>query len=244
MSKYKIPSEQLKDSMMLLAQSQEEDLHIVRYRNMSFFVQETVFSPKYFKGWRTFTENFPSVAGKRVLEVGSGCGITSVSLAKQGAFVTALDVNPCAVGDTGANALLNGVYVEDTRLPELLNIGYVDARESDIYSALGPDEQFDYIYWNMPFIYVSEDYQFSSVLERALVDPGYKLTERFIRDANNHLTSEGKLLVGSGSFGDSTRLEEIANDYGYSPKIIAREESIEVNPVEFIFYELSRDSHE
>lgn len=53
-----------------------------------------------------------SVAGKRVLDVGTGCGIVAIAAAKAGARqVTAIDIDPYAVAAAELNADLNGMAI-------------------------------------------------------------------------------------------------------------------------------------
>ncbi len=77
-----------------------------------------------------------SLKGKTFLEPGCGTGLLSVFAAKQGAKVTALDINKMAVQNTLENASLNEVSIH--------------ALESDLMSKLEPTP-FDYIMINPPF---------------------------------------------------------------------------------------------
>jgi len=60
---------------------------------------------------RYILDNPKVVCGKRVLEVGSGCGAVSIACALTGAAeVVANDIDPVAIVATELNAFLNGVY--------------------------------------------------------------------------------------------------------------------------------------
>ncbi len=222
--------EQTEASKNVLEESQKEAFpYIIREFGLEIAVHEGVFSPKHFNGWKVFTRNFPNVNGEEVLEVGCGYGATSIYLAKNGAKrVVAVDINPRAVQNTIDNAIINKVQ-------------NVDVRISDIYSAILEEEKFDTIYWNTPFIYVPETYEYGSELERGLFDPGYKLTERFLKEATNYLKENGRILVGTGNFGDVSRFKSLANQYGYSTRLLAKENSSEINPIDFQLYELRRE---
>ena len=52
------------------------------------------------------------VAGRRVLDFGSGCGVAGIAAALAGAKVVACDIDPDALMATAVNAELNGVSVE------------------------------------------------------------------------------------------------------------------------------------
>lgn len=220
---------QIEASKKVLEESQREEFpYILRELGLELEVHKDVFSPKHFNGWRVFTKNFPEFRGEEILEIGCGHGATSLYLAKNGAQrVVAVDINPEAVRNTLNNAKRNSVE-------------NVDARVSDIYSSILEGERFDTIYWNTPFIYVPEDYEYESILERGLFDPGYRLTERFISEAEKYLKPDGRILFGTGNFGDVKRFEEIARKHGYSIRLVVKEDSIEINPVDFQLFELRR----
>jgi release factor glutamine methyltransferase len=216
-------------SRSVLKQSQKVEFpYIIDAFNVHIEVHENVFSPKHFFGWEIFTRNFPDFRDKSVLEIGAGTGVTSIYLAKNGAKkVLATDISPYAVKNIKSNIKLNG----------LTNI---EARQSDIYDKIKKSEKFDYIYWNMPFMPIKRGYEYKNVLERGLFDPGYEITERFIKEARNYLNSGGKILLGTGGdgFGDIKKLHKLAKKYDFSIKLIVEEKSIEIKPVNFLFYEL------
>jgi release factor glutamine methyltransferase len=189
-------------------------------------VHANVFSPQHFHGWDVFTRNFPSVVGEKVLEIGCGTGITSIHLAMRGAAnVLAVDITSAAVANTQANI-------------DRHQLRNVTVRHSDVFSAIRPDERFDTIYWNLPFMFVADDYVFESDLERSLFDPGYRTTERFLRGCLDHLEPGGRVLAGLGDFADLPRFEDLADRAGLSMRLIARQSALEINPVEFQLYEL------
>jgi release factor glutamine methyltransferase len=85
------------------------------------------------------------LAGKTVLDIGTGSGALGLFAALQGGLVTAIDINPAAVEAARGNALLNG-------LPERPTQGgkYFQALQSDLFDAV-PPQIFDYILINPPF---------------------------------------------------------------------------------------------
>lgn len=213
-------------SRQVLAESQKESFpYVVRAFGLDIIVHKGVFSPKYFEGWQTFTDKFPCIRGDDVLEIGCGVGVTAILLAQRGANrVVAVDVNPAAVANTRENAERNGVQIE--------------VRQSDIFSAIEEHERFHTIYWNLPFIWMPPDYRVSSMLERALFDPGYELTTRFLASAHEHLYRGGRLLAGLGDFADLDLFRRIADEHGYEMRQVASGYGMEIHPVEFQLYEL------
>jgi release factor glutamine methyltransferase len=192
----------------------------------AFEVLPGVFSPKYFGSTEIFSKLMPYRQNDIFLEVGCGIGATAIFAAKHGAKrVLAVDINPAAVENTRRNARRHGV----TNL---------EARVSNIFSAVKATETFDTIYWNMPFIYVAESYHFQSMLERALYDPGYQITENFLVKSRRFLRPGGRLMVGFADFGDTNKFFDLAAAAGYEIREIGREDSQEGGPVQFILYEL------
>ena len=70
---------------------------------------------------RHLLDNWEVVRGKRVLDVGAGCGLEAIAAAMAGAAsITAADIDPFAIAATRLNADLNGMDV-DTWLGDPVN---------------------------------------------------------------------------------------------------------------------------
>jgi release factor glutamine methyltransferase len=221
--------QQVTQSRRILEQSSREtDPYLVHILDREFVVFPQVFSPKYLGSTSLFTRSIPFRAGESFLEIGCGTGVTAVMAAKAGARkVVAVDISPEAVSNTVKNAELHGMT------------DIVDARLSDMFTAILPDERFDTIYWNMPFIYVDREYSFRSMLERSLFDPGYNMTRTFLHDAPRHLEKGGCLLVGFGDFGNVGEFIALSEKLGYSRRELTRGRDLEQQPITFILYELT-----
>jgi predicted nicotinamide N-methyase len=64
---------------------------------------------------RFLLDNPAEVAGKRVLDLGSGCGLSAIAAKKAGAAsVLAVDIDQIALAAIGLNAEANGVTIETT----------------------------------------------------------------------------------------------------------------------------------
>lgn len=112
-----------------------------RWSQARFEVSPGVLNPTLFRASRLFAEQAlrQAPAGPAtVLELGCGCGLAAVALARAGHAVTALDRNPAAARDALRNARTNGVRV--------------DVLVSDWDAALLPDRRFDYVIANPPFL--------------------------------------------------------------------------------------------
>ncbi|SEG83602.1 Methyltransferase small domain-containing protein [Thermomonospora echinospora] len=151
-----------------------------------------------------FAAWLPVDSARTFLEMGCGCGIAAVTAALRGCpAVTALDINPAAVRTTELNARRHGVRDR------------VRALESDLFGALGPDERFDMIFWNSPFIEAPPERVLGSFLEYHFFDPGYQMHRRFLAEAPDRLAEGGRLFLGfSEAMGDRVHLEKIADAAG------------------------------
>ncbi|ODA93304.1 hypothetical protein BFX40_10765 [Mesorhizobium sp. SEMIA 3007] len=192
---------------------------------LDLIVHEGVFPPSHFFSWRWSVENFPSVRGQRVLEIGCGFGLPSIYLAKNGAaVVVAVDLDPRAVANTRENAERN-------------HADNIVVMQSDIFSAVEASQKFDTIYWNFPDVYVPEDYECANELERGVFDPGYKMLRSFLEQAPAHLAEDGRLLLEFAEGDRVTTLSDLAKANGYAIKLIARGVLPEGGRV-YQFYEL------
>lgn len=167
-----------------------------------------VFSPYYFRSSEWFTKNISKIVGKKsFLEVGTGTGITSLKCAENGAGVVAVDINSIAVRNAKINALLNDIKI--------------NIRKSDVFSNLKKSEKFDVIFQNHPFDDKPRDLK--DELSKSAYDIGYKNTKKFIKKGKSHLKSKGRILLGTGSSANFTRLNEIAKKNKLKIKELKRE---------------------
>ena len=82
------------------------------------------------------------------------------------------------------------------------------------------------------------DFEDLSDLEKSVYDPHYGQTERFIKEAGEHLKEGGRLLIGfSTTLGRINFLEQFAKDAGFKLQRIYEAESEEVYPVKFEIFE-------
>lgn len=108
------------------------------YRGVSVWVEPTVFPPFMTLSTKLllqFIETLP-LDKKQFLELGCGCGVIAIVAAKQGAWVTAIDINQKALEALHENALQNAVAI--------------DIRTSDLFTSLS-GQRFDYIVINPPY---------------------------------------------------------------------------------------------
>jgi release factor glutamine methyltransferase len=191
-----------------------------------------VFSPAHTPVTELFTSWLPFADGRSYLDIGCGAGVTAVCAALAGCRVTALDITPEAVANTQRNAERHGVCER------------VDVRESDLFEALGPDERYDLIFWNSSFAFAPEDFELGDDFQRAFVDPGYATHRRFLRQAGDHLTEGGRLLLGFSNLGAWDELRACCRDEGLTAKVIRSERRRLEIAIEFQLLELRATVHE
>jgi release factor glutamine methyltransferase len=109
-----------------------------KFGGISIVVKTGVFHPGFFFSTRFLLEELKQqeLKNKRLLELGCGSGLISVVAAKNGANVTASDINRLAISCALDNAQLNGV--------QILTF------QSDVFSNI-PAQLFDYIIINPPY---------------------------------------------------------------------------------------------
>lgn len=184
----------------LLRRHQQDEARAAEFTllDRTWDLLEGVFSPTYTPVTELFSSWLPYPPGGTFLEMGSGAGVTAVVAAQSGCrSVTALDISAAAVENTRRN--IERHKVGDT----------VRALHSDLFSALGPDERFDLIYWNSNFAEAPDDFVNETDLHHSFFDPSYDAHRRFAQEAPGHLTESGRLLLGFSSIGNSELLADI-----------------------------------
>jgi release factor glutamine methyltransferase len=144
-----------------------------------------------------------------VLDVGTGTGVQAIIAAEKGAKkVLAIDIDD--------NSLENAK--ENVAFHKLEKI--IEVRKSDLFSNIKKDEKFDLIISQLPFA----DVNYKSKVGHFLFDADFKLHERLLKDAKNHLTEKGKIFIPSGDVANEKRLIELIHQYNYD--ILSVEEEI------------------
>ncbi len=140
-----------------------------------------VFHPRYFYSSRILLNAIETMdlAGKRVLDMGTGSGLLALGAARKGASVVAVDINPNAVRAAEENAVVNRLS------------GSITVIRSDLFDSLG-EHRFDLIVWNPPFYPRDPE-----SLTDAAWDAGmhYSAIERFAFAAADHLKDDGRCLL-------------------------------------------------
>jgi len=124
-------------------------------------VPETVYPPREDTRFMIDSLMSPVNGNVRALEIGSGSGAVSISLAEMGWSVTAIDVNPMAVAATRSNTHQKGGHEVDC----------IEGSFDEIASLR--KGMFDLIVWNLPYIEIPSDPPSLEVIEEAsMIDAG------------------------------------------------------------------------
>ncbi len=159
----------------------------------------------------------------RVLDMGTGSGINGIIAASVAREVVGVDVNPQAVEAARANALRNGVASNTVFF------------ESDVFDAV--DGEFDLIIFDPPFLWLKP----RDLLERSIADEGYETLTRFMREAQSHLTPEGRMLIFFGTSGDLGYLQQLMDENSFLAEVVASHElKTEDLTVSYFIFRLTR----
>ena len=176
----------------------------VVYGGVEFIVYPNVYAPEFFDDSLWYAKQLQDIVGKKsLLEIGTGTGVIGIFCAKGGTKVTVTDINPDAVKNAQAN-------VDRHNLP-------ISVREGNLYEPLSSEEKFDFIFWAHPFN--PWDMPVDMLLASG-IDPQYEGLRGYVSGAKNHLTPDGKLLLGTGDSADLRLIESIAHDNGYTLKLL------------------------
>jgi len=152
----------------------------------------------------------------RILEVGCGSGIVSLSAARASASnsVLGLDINPAAVECSQRNAEANGIK----------NASFA---VSDLFSALPKGEKFDSILFNPPYLPTTREERLALEEENAAYDggeSGLEVFTRFAEAAPSHLASGVKVAVIATSLNEGipSTLAELEKRIG-TAQVLAQE---------------------
>ena len=163
-------------------------------------VAESVYDPA--EDSYLFAENLRVKRGEKVLDMGTGSGILAIIAAKQGADVTAVDINPRAIECARRKAQKSGV-----------KIGFL---ESDLFENI--KGKFDLITFNPPYV-PTEPEELKNIESTAWDggEQGRKVIICFLKSAPKFLKPGGRILLMVSS------LNDILNDLrrGFETKIVA-----------------------
>lgn len=179
----------------------------IQINDLDIRVSQKVYAPQFFSDSLWFSKELPIIVGKKsLLEIGTGTGIIGLSCALKGANVVATDISSYAVKNARENFRK---YRINARIIK-----------SDIYNDIPRKEKFDFIFWSHPYNNSNEPVE--EILLCSGFDYKYNGLSKYIREAKSHLTSRGKLLLGTGNTADQEEIKKIADREGYSIKVLKK----------------------
>jgi release factor glutamine methyltransferase len=174
---------------------------VTRLRGRSLLTDPEVFHPVYFLSTPIFLDYLSTVAvaGKRLLDMGTGSGTIGIFAAGRGAQVTACDINPRAVSLAGENARRNGVEMEIVA--------------SDLFAALA-GRRFDVICFNLPFLAGAPRNRFEAAL---FGGPDLETVRAFANGCGQALAPDGTVAVIFSEDSGRDRVVAMFAEAGFVP---------------------------
>jgi HemK-related putative methylase len=189
-----------------LLDQRQDRIVIETINGVPLIVLPGVFNPVLFRSGAFLARMLaeaPLPAGARVLDMGTGSGLGAIFAARQGAQVTAVDINPEAVRCARLNILLNDLT------------GQVTVVEGDLFSTVA-NQRFDLILFNPPF-YLGQP---AADWDRAW--RSQDVFKRFAVDLDSYLTQDGRALIILSTDGDGDQLLTLLEQAGFEAGSLAR----------------------
>jgi len=178
---------------------------------LALLVPPGVFHPEFFFATALFLRVLarrPLAPGSQVLDMGTGSGALAIALAKRGALVTAIDINPLAVLCAADNAAAHGLIDQVTTL------------EGDLFVPVA-GRRFDLLTFNPPFF----DRAPRDMADRAwAAGEGSAVLWRFLAEARDHLKPGGEVLLGASTEAPFT--SKLATASGWRVMILGKRELV------------------
>ncbi len=173
---------------------------IVEFGGLQFNVRRNVFSPDYSLTYSSHLASsvLDNLEGKKVLDIGCGCGCLGIIALKKGAKkVVAVDVDDSAIANTKENLVKHGL--SKIRKYKLL--------KADLFSPESKKEhigKFHLIVANLPIAFKATAWNHLDI-------DFTKIYDRFTIELADHLLPGGKAYLTWASFGDEEFIEDIFN---------------------------------
>ncbi len=161
------------------------------------------------------------LAGKKVLDMGTGSGLLAIVASAKHAIVTASDIDSNAVDTAHKNSLVNKVDI--------------DVIESDMFSNI--TGKFDVIMFNSPYLPSDEIDKYAE--KRIDYDGGKNgrdIIRIFLEQVKEYLNEKGRVLLLISSLTDEKELIKMLENNGFQNCVICRKK---IEWEELIVFEIS-----
>jgi release factor glutamine methyltransferase len=192
----------------------------VEYLGKTFVVHRNVFWPG--EDSKALVMNYVVHSGEEVLDLCTGAGPVAIFSAYKGArSVLAVDINPDAVENARTNAEHHGLS------------HIIEARQSDMFSAVEKDRKVDVITMNPPFI----DHPADDIVSRSTWDEALHVHREFFANAPDRLKTNGRIYIAEANYGTIRKMQRLASSAGLAVREIGRHKKPYTDLV-FYAYEL------
>jgi release factor glutamine methyltransferase len=174
------------------------------FMGLKLHIDEGVFAPHGHEEGDPFHQAVEAEvhSSDRVLDMGTGSGVSGILAARAGADVVAVDINPKSVECASRNAARNAV---SDKIIFVLG---------DLFD--GVEGDFDLIVFDPPFRWFKP----RDLLETGIADENYRALTRFMTEAKGRLRPGGRILLHFGSSGDIDYLYELIERAGFNRDVI------------------------
>src|SRR3989338_4002387 len=156
-------------------------MHIFEFNNLKFAVFDDVYEPAEDS---FLLAKYAMRLKGNILELGSGCGLASISNAKSNPknHVLAVDINKSAVDNAKHNAKMN-------------NIKNIKISKSNLFSNVRG--RFNYIIFNPPYLPTTKNQKLKTNLNFAFDGgaSGNKVIDKFLKEVDKYLKPNGRALM-------------------------------------------------
>ncbi len=180
----------------------------ILFNNYAFHVSKDIYEPA--EDTFLLAENLSVDENDVVLDMGTGCGILGILVAKKAEKVVATDLNPHAIECAKMNAKLN-------KVADKMNI-----LRGDLFQTIEQKGRFSLILFNPPYLPSSPDEEKTWIGRAWAGGPtGRQLIDRFISEAPQYLNKNGRILLVQSSLSNVNKTVHKLREEGLNAKILA-----------------------
>jgi methylase of polypeptide subunit release factors len=171
--------------------------HKIKILEHDFLVNPHVYPSHMFRSTYIMLEVIlKKCVGKRVCEIGCGCGtLGQITLLNGASKLIQGDINSYAVENAKLNGNLHNFSSEQFQV-----------FESDCFDSI-PNDIFDVIIFAMP--YHNDNIEIKDPLLRAFYDPNFISIRKFLSQVINYMHSKSEIYIAFSNKGDIESLEQI-----------------------------------